>query len=144
MTECEDGAVVKAAFIEVIQFCLPHICMSCTSKECPYIYEVFGIVVELCRSGFRDDTFQQYIAIGLSFSNVCEKMSKRFRGENFWSRPETTRELLKELSDEENYVSEDEFENDYIEIQNQELTDTDRNEKDELSFESTDEEKNNT
>ncbi|GFT71585.1 hypothetical protein NPIL_283231 [Nephila pilipes] len=69
-------------------------------------------------------------------------MSKRFRGENFWGRPEAIRELLKELSDERNYVSEDESENeDCVEIQNHEFTDSETDENDELSFESTDEEK---
>ncbi|GFS87585.1 hypothetical protein NPIL_107071 [Nephila pilipes] len=67
-------------------------------------------------------------------------MSKRFRGENFSDRPETIRELLKELSDEENYISEDESENeDCIEIQNHEFTVIDKEENEELSFESTDE-----
>ncbi|GFR07128.1 hypothetical protein TNCT_255041 [Trichonephila clavata] len=35
-------------------------------------------------------------------------MSERFRGENFWGRRETIRELLKELIDDENFISEDE------------------------------------
>ncbi|GFU07586.1 hypothetical protein NPIL_670781 [Nephila pilipes] len=66
-------------------------------------------------------------------------MSKRFRGENFSGRPVVIHELLKELSDEENYISEDESENeDCVEIQNHQFTDSDRDKNDELSFESTD------
>ncbi|GFQ77718.1 DDE_Tnp_1_7 domain-containing protein [Trichonephila clavata] len=38
-------------------------------------------------------------------------MLERFRGENFWGRPETIRELLKELIKDENFISEDESEN---------------------------------
>ncbi|GFQ86803.1 DDE_Tnp_1_7 domain-containing protein [Trichonephila clavata] len=37
-------------------------------------------------------------------------MSKRFRRENFWDKTEAIRELLKDLSDDENFISEDELE----------------------------------
>ncbi|GFS37192.1 hypothetical protein NPIL_275151, partial [Nephila pilipes] len=62
-------------------------------------------------------------------SREDEKMSKRFRGENFWDRPEAILELLKELSDEDIYISEDGSENkDCVEIQNHEFTDSDKDE----------------
>ncbi|GFT80462.1 piggyBac transposable element-derived protein 4 [Nephila pilipes] len=49
---------------------------------------------------------------------------------------------LKEPSDEENKISEDESENeDFVEIQNDEFADGDKDENDELSFESTDDAK---
>ncbi|GFR03465.1 hypothetical protein TNCT_580321 [Trichonephila clavata] len=49
-------------------------------------------------------------------------MSKRFRGENFWGKPEAIRELLKELGDDEEFISEDESENeDFIEVENSEF-----------------------
>ncbi|GFS31711.1 hypothetical protein NPIL_319921 [Nephila pilipes] len=67
-------------------------------------------------------------------------MSKRFRGKHFWTRPETIRELLNALSDEDNYISGDESENkDCVEIQNHEFTDSNKDENDESSFNSTDE-----
>ncbi|GFS78568.1 hypothetical protein NPIL_604391 [Nephila pilipes] len=67
-------------------------------------------------------------------------MSKRFRREKFWGRPEIIRELLKELSDEYSSISADESENeDYVEIQNHEFIYSDKDENDELSFERTDE-----
>ncbi|GFU19895.1 hypothetical protein NPIL_380681 [Nephila pilipes] len=67
-------------------------------------------------------------------------MSKYFREENFWDRPKAILELLKELSNEENYVSEDKSKNEKcVEIQNHEFTGSDKEENDELSFENTDE-----
>ncbi|GFT28920.1 hypothetical protein NPIL_244901 [Nephila pilipes] len=65
---------------------------------------------------------------------------KAFPRRKFLGRPEAIRELLKELNDEENYISEDESQNeDSVEIQNYEFTDSDKDENDELLFESTDE-----
>lgn len=53
-------------------------------------------------------------------------MSKRFRGDNFWGRPDAIRKLLKELSDDESSLSGDESENDFLEVENLEFTDSDR------------------
>ncbi|GFS78054.1 hypothetical protein NPIL_669431 [Nephila pilipes] len=66
-------------------------------------------------------------------------MSKLFRGETC-GRSETIRELLKDLNNEENYISENELEReDCVKIQNYEFIGTDKDENDEQLFESTDE-----
>ncbi|GFT13242.1 hypothetical protein TNCV_4077001 [Trichonephila clavipes] len=50
-------------------------------------------------------------------------MSKRFREENFRGKPEAIRELLKELSDDTNLITEDKSEKeDFVEVQNHEFT----------------------
>ncbi|GFW82560.1 hypothetical protein TNCV_1794531 [Trichonephila clavipes] len=61
-------------------------------------------------------------------------MSKRFRAENCWGKPEAISELLKVLSDADNFFSEDKSENeDFIEVQNYEFTNSDREESDGVS-----------
>ncbi|KAF8781656.1 hypothetical protein HNY73_012032 [Argiope bruennichi] len=56
-------------------------------------------------------------------------MSKCFRRENFWGKPDAIQEVLKELSDEEISTFSDELETeDYIEVENSDFTDSDRDE----------------
>ena len=67
-------------------------------------------------------------------------MSKRFRGENFWGRPDAIREFLKELSDEENSASENGSKNDdFLERENNENTGSDMKENDNFSVDSNNE-----
>lgn len=71
-------------------------------------------------------------------------MSKHFHGEHFLGKPEAIRELLKELSNEEKFISGEELEDeDFIEVQVRyhELTDSDRDENYELSIDTKDDEK---
>ncbi|GFS79986.1 hypothetical protein NPIL_160451 [Nephila pilipes] len=66
------------------------------------------------------------------FFSVHVKMSKRFGGERFLDQSEAIRKPSKELSDEENYISDDESQNeDCFDIKNREFIDIDKHENDE-------------
>ncbi|KAF8793300.1 Tumor suppressor candidate 3 like protein [Argiope bruennichi] len=83
-----------------------------------------GDQMDIQRIGFQAETIARWIA-----ERTDIQMSKRFRGENFWGRPDAIREVLKELSDEKISTFSDESETeDYIEVENSDFTDSDRDE----------------